>query len=90
MKRFLVVLQGDKDHYISSFIAGEVSKGGESYVNYLINKSSKFTGVVVPYNHGSSMRYVYKIIYGEKREDVLDEDEMRLLYTASIQKYNES
>lgn len=90
MKRFLVVLQGDKDHYISSFIAGEVSKGGEPYVKYLINKSSEYTGVVVPYNNGSTMRYVYKIIYGEKREDVLNEDEMRLLYKASIQKYNES
>lgn len=90
MKRFLVVLQGDKDHYINSFVAGELGKGGEAHVTYLINKSSNNTGVVVPHTDGSTMRYVYKIIHGDKREDVLNKDEMRLLYKASIQRYNES
>lgn len=90
MKRFLVCLMGDRDNYISSFIAGEISKGGEAYVNDLINKSSGNTGVIAPFSDGSTLRNVYKIIYGDKREDVLNEDEMRLLYKASIQKYNEN
>lgn len=89
MKRFLVVLMGDGDEYISSFIAGEISKIGEERVNHLIRKSCGSSSVEM-YSTGSTLRWVYKIIYGEKREDVLNEDEMRLLYKASIQKYNES
>lgn len=89
MKRFLVCLMGDKDNYICSFIAGEISKGGEERVSHLIRKACGRSGTE-SYCQGSTLRYVYKIIYGEKREDVLNEDEMRLLYKASIQKYNES
>lgn len=89
MKRFLVCLMGDRENYISSFIAGEISKGGEERLSHLIQKAcgSSCTELYCP---GSTLRYVYKIIYGEKREDVLDEDEMKLLYKASVQKYNES
>lgn len=89
MKRFLVCLMGDRDNYISSFVLGELSKGGEERVNHLIRKACGSPGTE-PYSAGSTMRYVYKIIYGEKREDVLNEDEMKLLYKTSIQKYNES
>lgn len=89
MKRFLVVLMGDEDDYISSFIAGEISKHGEDRVQHLINKSCGHSGVEA-YSAGSTLHWIYKIIYGNRREDVLNEDEMRLLYKASIQRYNES
>lgn len=89
MRRFLVVLMGDGDDYISSFIAGEISKSGEDRIKHLIHKSCGSTGVEM-YSAGSTLRWVYKIIYGSKRDDVLNEDEMELLYKASIQKYNES
>lgn len=80
---------GDRDNYISSFVLGELSKGGEERVKHLIRKAcgSSWTE---PYCMTSTIRYVYKIIHGDKREDVLNEDEMKLLYKASIQKYNEN
>lgn len=88
MKRFLVVLQGDNDNYICSSVIAEIAKSGEGFIKGLLNKSSNNTGVVVPYKD-STLRYVYKIIYGDNRKDVLREDEMAVLYSASIQKYNE-
>lgn len=89
MKRFLVCLMGDRDTYLSSHIVAQVDKAGEPDIKHLIYKSCGSSGVetLSPY---STVRYVYKIIYGENRKDVLDEDEMRLLYATSIQKYNES
>lgn len=89
MKRFLVCLMGDRDNYISSTVLAELSKGGEERVGHLINKACGSSGTE-PYSAGSTLRYVYKIIHGDKREDVLDEAEMKMLYKTSIQKYNES
>lgn len=89
MKRFLVCLMGDRNNYISSFIMGELSKGGEERVGHLIRKACGSSGTEA-YSCRSTLRYVYAIIHGEKREDVLNEDEMEILYKASIQKYNES
>lgn len=80
---------GDRDDYISSFIIGELSKGGEERIRHLIRKACGSSWAEA-YCATSTLRYVYKIIYGEKREDVLNEDEMKLLYKTSIQKYNES
>ena len=88
MKRFLVVLMGDGDNYINSFIAAEITKGGEPTVKRLINRAGGRSWVE-PYSPNSTLRWVYKIIHGESRKDVLNEDDMELLYKASIQKYNE-
>lgn len=89
MKRFLVCLMGDRDNYISSFIMGELGKDGEERVSHLIRKACGNSWTEA-YCLASTLRYVYKIIYGDKRDDVLNEEEMKILYKASIQKYNES
>lgn len=89
MKRFLVCLMGDRDTYLSSHIVAQLDKAGEPDITTLINKACGSSGMY-SLSPTSTVRYAYKIIYGESRKVVLDEDEMRLLYETTIQKYNES
>lgn len=90
MKRFLVVLQGDGEHYICSTVIGELTKAGDMFVDMLMTKASHGTGVIAPYPDNGTTRLVYKIMDGNSRKEFDDYDEMNLLYQASIQKYNES